>query len=76
VALPDDPTRTTAPRTREVRVLRIEHGRYVLQVGDEIRTCAERDLAEALRQSLGLGYEDAGVLADTVRADARRLSGS
>jgi hypothetical protein len=53
-------------------VLRVERGHYVLQVGDEIRTCAERDLAAALRQSLGLGVEDARVLADTLRADVRR----
>ena len=51
---------------------RIARGRYVLQVGDEVRTCADRDLPDALRQSLGLAPEDARVLAETLRADARR----
>jgi hypothetical protein len=73
VARPDDHTPTaSSARTHEIHVLRVEHGRYVLQVGDEIRTCAERDLADALRQSLGLGVEDARVLAATLRADVRR----
>ena len=34
--------------------------------------CAERDLPDALRQALGLGLEDARVLAETLRADAQR----
>ena len=46
-------------------------GRYVLRVGDEVRACTERDLPDALRQSLGLGMEDAIALAKTLRADAR-----
>jgi len=45
-------------------------GRYVLRVGDEIRACSERDLPDALRQSLGLGIEDAIALAKTLRRDA------
>jgi hypothetical protein len=73
VSCPDDQTPTAStPRSHEIRVLRVERGDYVLQVGDEIRVCAERDLADALRQSLGLGLEDARVLAETLRADARR----
>ena len=73
MARPDDHTpMASSAHTREIRVLRVENGRYVLQVGDEIRTCTERDLTEALRQSLGLGAEDARVLADTLRADVRR----
>jgi hypothetical protein len=72
VARPDDHIRTASPRKQEIQVLRVERGRYVLQVGDEIRTCAERDLADALRQSLGLGHEDARVLAETLRADAAK----
>jgi hypothetical protein len=73
VARPEDQTPTaSSPDTHEIRVLRVERGTYVLQVGDEIRSCAERDLADALRQSLGLGILDARVLAETLRRDARR----
>jgi hypothetical protein len=72
VAQPEDQTPTASARQREIHVRRIARNRYVLQVGDEVRTCAERDLPDALRQSLGLGLEDARVLADTLRADARR----
>ena len=72
MARPDDQTPTASPRQHEVHVHRIAHGRYVLRVGDEVRTCADRDLPDALRQSLGLGREDAWVLAETLRAEARR----
>ena len=69
---PDDQTPTASARRHEIHVQKIARGRFVLQVGDEVRTCAERDLPDALRQSLGLGLEDARVLAETLRADARR----
>jgi hypothetical protein len=72
VARPDDQTPTASARQHEIHVRRIARARYVLQVGDEVRTCAERDLPDALRQALGLGLEDARVLAETLRADARR----
>ena len=72
VAPADDQTPTASARQHAIQVRRIPRNRYVLQVGDEVRTCAERDLPDALRQSLGLGLEDARVLAETLRADARR----
>jgi hypothetical protein len=72
VAAPEDQTPTASARQHEIQVRRVARNRYVLQVGDEVRICAERDLPDALRQSLGLGLEDARVLADTLRADARR----
>ena len=70
VSCPDDQSPTTAERRQEIQVHRSGPGRYVLRVGDEIRTCSERDLPDALRQSLGLGIEDAIALAKTLRADA------
>jgi hypothetical protein len=76
VARPDDQTPTASARKHEIQVHRIDRARYVLQVGDEVRTCAERDLPDALRQSLGLGLEDARVLAETLRAEARRRDGT
>ena len=72
MARPDDHTSMASARQHEIQVHRIARNRYVLQVGDEVRTCAERDLPDALRQALGLGLEDARVLAETLRADARR----
>jgi predicted nucleic acid-binding protein len=72
VSRPDDPTPTAAERRQEIQVHRSGPGRYVLRVGDEVRACSERDLPDALRQSLGLGIEDAIALARTLRADARR----
>jgi hypothetical protein len=71
VARPDDPIPTASRCRQEIHVHRTGPGKYVLTVGDEIRMCAERDLPDALRQSLGLGLEDARVLADALRADAR-----
>ena len=72
MAGPDDHAPTAPGRQAEIHVHRLRGGRYVLQVGDEMRTCAERDLAGALRQALGLGLEDAQALAETLKADARR----
>ena len=66
----DDQTPTAAERRQEIEVHRSAPGRYVLRVGDEIRACSERDLPDALRQSLGLGIEDAIALAKTLRRDA------
>jgi hypothetical protein len=73
VPCPDE-TPTKAERRQEIQVHRSGPGRYVLRVGDEIRACAERDLPDALRQSLGLGHEDARALADALRADVRDAS--
>jgi hypothetical protein len=67
----DDHSSTASQRLQELQVHRAARGRWVLQVGDEIRTCAERDLPEALRQALGLGMQDAIALATTLRSDAR-----
>jgi predicted nucleic acid-binding protein len=67
----DEHAPTASERRQEIQVHRSGPGRYVLRVGDEVRACAERDLPEALRQSLGLGIEDALALAKTLRADAR-----
>jgi hypothetical protein len=72
VALPDDQSPTAAQRRQEIQVHRSGPGRYVLRVGDEVRACAERDLPDALRQSLGLGMEDAIALAQALRRDAGR----
>lgn len=69
--LSDDQSPTASQRRHEIEVHLSAPGRYVLRVGDEVRTCAERDLPDALRQALGLGREDARALADTLRADAR-----
>ena len=71
MASPDDETSTASERRQEIEVHRSGPGRFVLRVGDEVRTCAERELPDALRQALGLGLEDARALADTLRADAR-----
>jgi hypothetical protein len=70
VAPSDDQTPTASERLQEIQVQRSGPGRYVLRVGDEVRTCAERDLPGALRQSLGLGHEDARALAEALREDA------
>jgi hypothetical protein len=70
VARPDDPTPTAAEKLG-LEVRRAGGGRFVLRVGDEVRTCADRDLPEALRQALGLGIEDARALARELRANAR-----
>ncbi len=67
---PDDHTSTASERRQEIQVHRSGPGRYVLRVGDEIRQCSERDLPDALRQSLGLGMEDALALARALRTDA------
>jgi hypothetical protein len=71
VSCPDEPIPTKAERRQEIEVHRAGPGRYVLRVGDELRVCAERELPDALRQSLGLGHEDARALADALRADVR-----
>ncbi len=71
VSCSDDPRPTAAERRQEIQVHRSGQGRYVLRVGDEVRACAERDLPDALRQSLGLGIEDAIALAKTLKADTR-----
>jgi predicted nucleic acid-binding protein len=71
VSCSDDQSPTAAERRQEIQVHRSGPGRYVLRVGDEIRACSERDLPDALRQSLGLGIEDAIALAKTLRRDAR-----
>jgi hypothetical protein len=71
VSGPDDLSSTASQRLQELQVHRTTPGRWVLQVGDEIRTCAERDLPDALRQALGLAMEDAIALAKTLRADTR-----
>jgi ornithine cyclodeaminase/alanine dehydrogenase-like protein (mu-crystallin family) len=63
---PDDPSPTAAERRQEIQVHRSGPGRYVLRVGDEVRACTERDLPDALRQSLGLGIEDVAVAARVV----------
>jgi hypothetical protein len=68
VSGPDEQTSTTE-RKQEIQVQRTGPGRYVLRVGDEVRACAERDLPEALRQSLGLGRDDALALAEVLRND-------
>jgi hypothetical protein len=67
----EDPTPTPTARTRELQVLRTDAGQFVLRVGDEVRACSERELPEALRQSLGLAVDDALALAAAVRRDAR-----
>jgi predicted nucleic acid-binding protein len=72
VASGDDHAQTASQRRQEIEVHRSGPGRFVLRVGDEVRACADRDLADALRQALGLGVEDAVVLAATLRADARK----
>jgi hypothetical protein len=74
VSCPDDSIPTKAERRQEIRVHRSGPGNYVLRVGDELRVCAERDLPDALRQSLGLAHEDARALADALRADMRESS--
>ena len=68
---PEDLSSTASQRLQELQVHRTAPGRWVLQVGDEIRTCAERDLPEALRQALGLGMADAIALAAALRADTQ-----
>lgn len=67
---PEDLSSIASRRLQELRVHRTGPGRWVLRVGDETRTCAESDLAEALRQALGLAMADAIALAATLRADA------
>ena len=52
----------------DLAVSRGRRGRWVLQVGDETRQCNDRDLPGALRQALGLSWEDALALADAVRS--------
>jgi hypothetical protein len=69
VAPRDDHAPTASQRLQEIEVHRSAPGRFVLRVGDEVRACVDRDLADALRQALGLGVEDAVALADTLRAD-------
>jgi hypothetical protein len=70
VAASDDQSPTASERLQEIHVQRCGPGRFVLRVGDEVRVCSERDLPGALRQSLGLGHEDARALADALREDA------
>jgi hypothetical protein len=55
----------------DLAVSRGRRGRWVLQVGDETRQCHDRDLPDALRQALGLTWEDALALAEAVRAGER-----
>jgi hypothetical protein len=69
VAPRDDHAPTASQRLQEIEVHRSGPGRFVLRVGDEVRACADRDLADALRQAHGLGVQDAVALADTLRAD-------
>jgi hypothetical protein len=71
VARPDDQTPTAAQRLQGLEVRRMGRGRFVLRVGDEIRTCADRDLPQALRQALGLAMEDARALAAELRANTK-----
>ena len=55
----------------DLTVSRSRRGRWVLHVGDETRQCHDRDLPDALRQALGLTYEDALALAGAVRSGHR-----
>jgi hypothetical protein len=71
VAPRDDHAPTASQRLQEIEVHRSGRGRFVLRVGDEIRTCADRDLPQALRQALGLAMEDARALAAELRANTK-----